>query len=242
MLLSSYQQLPVWRLDPVGCWRNTHNFFECLSWVCVCDSQWRKVLVFQCWTRRTSWVCVCVRVIIFTPSKGVAVMCSAWLCWRIPHSWMMHSKLLFLIVTNFDLRVRMDGKRWKSGLLEMIQFMSLGNWAGVQFFLPTTYLAQSPVSTCCLLFVCVDWLLPRRDSSTKCVGGERDFTGRCYSIKPTLNSFWLKETNGCHVTHELGFITSDILVNVVEAIFFPSDSILNAVITRRRRRRAWVWL
>lgn len=35
MLLSSYQQLPVWRLDPVGCWRNTHNFFECLSWVCV---------------------------------------------------------------------------------------------------------------------------------------------------------------------------------------------------------------
>lgn len=175
MLLSSYQQLPVWRLDPVGCWRNTHNFFECLSWVCVCDSQWRKVLVFQCWTRRTSWVCVCVRVIIFTPSKGVAVMCSAWLCWRIPHSWMMHSKLLFLIITNFDLRVRMDGKRWKSGLLEMIQFMSLGNWAGVQFFLPTTYLAQSPVSTCCLLFVCVDWLGREEIHPQNVLGGEERF-------------------------------------------------------------------
>lgn len=35
----------------------------------VCDSQWRKVLVFQWWTRRTSWVCVCVCVLLFYPFK-----------------------------------------------------------------------------------------------------------------------------------------------------------------------------
>lgn len=153
LLLSGYQQLPVWRLDPVGCWRNTHNFFECLS--LVCDSE-GKFWFSIGGLRRTSWVCVRA-CYYFTPSKGVAVMCSAWLCWRIPHSWMMHSKLLFLIIKNFDFE-RADGwKRWKSGLTEMIQFMSLGNWAGVQFFLPTTYLAQSPVSTCCLFYLCV-WI------------------------------------------------------------------------------------
>jgi hypothetical protein len=50
--------------------------------------------------------------------------------------------------------------------------------------------------------------------------------------KTPLNSFWLKETNGCHVTHELGFITSDILVNVEEAIF-SWDSILNVMPSSR---------
>ena len=116
MLLSSYQQLPVWRLDRV---EEEHSFG-------VCE---RKKLTaserrFPVRTKTSCVYCVCVST-VFTPSKA-----SLWCAvlgyadgYRIP-GWCTVSWFSFAVRNIAD---RGGGKRiWDESL------NVLGNWAGVQ--------------------------------------------------------------------------------------------------------------
>ena len=100
----------------------------------------RKRFLVRTKTCRALSLCPCVSHLnCFLPLQRHAVMCSAWLCWRIPHFWMMHSKFCFCFMFCIEERI----------LKEMNQLiMSLGTEQVFNRQLPTTYLAWS-IATCC---------------------------------------------------------------------------------------------
>jgi hypothetical protein len=154
LLMSRYQQLPVWRLDRVF----GHSFLECVFvylWEkeerLTAGAHWRRKRFSSAnKKRRALSLCLCDDCVlistVFYPFKDVAVMCSAWLCWRIPHFWMMHSKFFVFVLFLFYVLDR--GADFKRD--EPVNYV-LGNWLTEQVFnrqLPTTYLAWS-IATCC---------------------------------------------------------------------------------------------